>query len=40
MQEFDYRHTSTRPAFADLPASVRSGIEAAAGSVVDVASAL
>ena len=36
-EELDYRHTSTRPAFADLPASVRAGIEAAAGSAVEVA---
>ena len=35
--ELDYRHTSTRPAFADLPPSVRSGIETAAGSAVEVA---
>jgi phosphotransferase family enzyme len=35
--EVDYRHTSTRPAFADLPATVRAGIETAAGSAVDVA---
>ena len=37
MEEVDYRHTSTRPAFADLPASVRAGVETAAGSPVDVA---
>lgn len=36
-EELDYRHTSSRPAFADLPASVRLGIETAAGSAVDVA---
>jgi phosphotransferase family enzyme len=33
----DYRHTTTRPAFAELPASVRAGIETAAGSPVEVA---
>jgi hypothetical protein len=36
-QEPDYRNTVTRPAFAELPAPVRAGIESAAGSVVDVA---
>lgn len=33
----DYRHTTTRPAFADLPSTVRAGIETAAGATVDVA---
>lgn len=36
-EELDYRHTSTRPAFADLPSSVRIGIETVAGSAVEVA---
>jgi hypothetical protein len=35
--EPDYRHTSTRPDFADLPVAVRTGIESVAGSAVDVA---
>jgi hypothetical protein len=36
-EELDYRNTSTRPAFGELPGPVRAGIEAAAGSAVDVA---
>ncbi|SDP12515.1 Phosphotransferase enzyme family protein [Pedococcus dokdonensis] len=33
----DYRHTTTRPDFAQLPSAVRAGIEAAAGAAVEVA---
>jgi hypothetical protein len=36
-EELDYRRTSSRPAFADLPAAVRAGIATVAGSAVDVA---
>ena len=36
-EEPDYRHTSNRPAFAELPPAVRAGVETAAGSEVEVA---
>lgn len=36
--EVDYRRTSLRPAFAELPPQVREGIATVAGSAVDVAS--
>jgi hypothetical protein len=36
-EELDYRHTTTRPAFAALPCSVQAAIGSAAGSAVDVA---
>ena len=39
MTEVDYRHTSSRPAFADLPPEVREGIARVAGSAIDVADA-
>jgi hypothetical protein len=35
--EVDYRHTSVRPAFDELPTQVREGIADVAGSAVDVA---
>ena len=36
-EELAHRHTSSGPAFAELPRQVRSGIEAAADGTVDVA---
>ena len=37
MTEVDYRRTSSRPAFADLPAEVRAAIVQVAGSPIEVA---
>jgi hypothetical protein len=37
MSEVDYRRTSSRPAFEDLPAEVQAGIVQAAGSPIEVA---
>lgn len=36
-EPLDYRHTTVRPQFAELPGPVRAGLEAAAGSTVEVA---
>ena len=37
MTEVDYRHTSSRPAFDELPPEVRAGISSVAGSAIDAA---
>ena len=37
MTEVDYRHTSSRPTFAQLPPEVRAGIASVAGSPIEVA---